>query len=634
MTDDLPWYQLDPEDITLEAANLILQDASARTEFPNQWNSLLKCIQTKVEELKEQAKEYNPLAWVQPSYEQTLKLNVWIWGIDYIVDFDANRIGKTAGGVFNLLLWILPYDLTWLMFKSFTDHKGRTYQVLPRPPISAVTKIREFLASRPELSFDPRKQFDDPENIEAYNAVATFLNENKHNFTPNRRERTIWIGGPDSDWLTKEVMLPELKKWSPKAYVESISAYEKQIIYAFLDKKGKQHRVAVYLKSYDSEDTKWSGGAVDGIMLSEGVPQDIFNEVRQRYKYPAFGSWDYTPYEPRNTMGRSALAHKIYKDPSKLPLNPYVFSAFGIVDAPEYILSKEKRADLIKNWEGDPQGDARIRGVFYSSSPVVLKAYDPKIHALTMSFEELRKKWLPRPLVLFRGIDPGWGHVTACAWMALCPDNSRVIYRFYAESQRSIEERCEDIIRLSGNTRVRSHTPGMWVEKFTNANTAIRNTFIDYHTFKTDENTKQPFANNYVKNGLIVRPSVTFGPKERAVLFNSLLQPQAHLPHPQTKRPPGAKVYFLVNEPGVAEAVNKMTNLFWLTFEKGEKRGLTKDTVQDYDDDELDAASYVICPTFNYSSFFSSNLKSQNHDPSSTGTGSRLTYSTGIQFTS
>lgn len=626
MSDTAPWYQQDPDEISLEQANAVLNDTSARTQFPNQWNAVLLAVQKRIAVIQKTAEDQNRLAWVQPSYEQTLKLNCWIWGIDYIVDFDANRIGKTASGVINCLLWELPNDPQWVMFQPFTDHKNRKFKVLRRPPISAVREIKKFLAAN-KLAPDPRLPYDDPHNIDAYNAIALWINQQvqRKSFPPVARTRMIWAGGPDKDWITKEVLMPEFLKWTPKHVLDTVSQYDCRMVLKFIGPAGKPHTTTILFKSYDSDDTKWSGGAVDAILLSEGIPRDVFNEVRQRFKYPAYGSWDYTPYEPRNTMGKSALAHSVFKDPSKLPLSPYVFSGFGIVDAPTYILADDKRADLIKNWEGDPQGDARIRGLFYSSSPVVLKNYDPKIHALKMSFDALKALWAPKPLILFRGVDPGWGHVTGCSWMALCPDNSKVIYKFYSRSQRSIEERCEDIIEMSGNKRlVHPKHPNLWREEATREN-AVKMTFIDHHTFKTDEVTKRPFAYNYINNGLLVRPSVTIGPKERATLFNGMLLPQAHLPHPESRRPPGSKVYFLINEEGVADAVNKMTNLFWLTFEKGEKRGLTKDTVQDYNDDELDAACYVLCPSLIYSSFFQTSAHTKN-DSGSTRSNPRLSY--------
>lgn len=592
-----PWYQRDPEEIDLALANEILSDPQAKSSFPTQFHALVKVVSEKVKEIKEKEVEKNRLAWVQPSYEQTLKLNSWIYGINYIVDFDANRIGKTANAVFNFYLWEIDNDPEWRMFQPHTDHKGRTYRVIPRPQIDAVPQIKKLLQTK-GLRGDPKLPLEDPNNQACYEAVTQYLSTYK----PRRRkDRIIWVGGPDSDFCS-QILMPEFKKWAPKSIIEKYSVYEGLITFTPQPESNPDQVVTLLFKSYDSKDTKWSGAAVAAIILSEGVPKAVYDECKQRFAYPAYASWDYTPYEPRNTAGKSALAFKVFKDPSLLPLTPFIFSGFGIVDAPDYILPDEKRSDLIKNWQNDPQGDARIRGIFYSSSPVVLKNYNPAIHALSgVSFLQLQEAYKNR-LLLFRGLDPGWGHVTACAWMALAPDNTRYIYRVYSQAQRSISERCQDIIKLSGNRRLaHPKTKDHFYEEIEEERIII--TWIDYHAFKTDEQTKQPFANNYIKQGLIVRPSITYGPKERATMFDDLLLPQAHLPHPQLKKPPGSKLFFLVDEPGVAPALQKMENLFWMTFEKGEKRGLTKDDIQDYNDDEFDACCYVALPVLNYNSF-------------------------------
>lgn len=631
-----PWYQRDPTSITLEEANTILSDQDNQEHFPNQFAQLIEAVQGQISIIKDQSKESNPLAWFIPSYEQCLKLNAWIYGIDYIVDFDANRIGKTAGGVVNAELWILPNDPQWQMFQERTDHLGRTYKVIPRPSIKTLKGIRKHLQSL-ELSGNPRLPLDDPQNLLCYKTTLDYLDSIPPiQRTSNNPKRTVWIGGPSDDWNKKNIV-EEWLKWTPKHNIDAYSDYKHELVITYAQPTNRVHPIAttkVIFKSYDSEDTKWSGGAVDGIMLSEGPPQRIFNEVKQRYKYPAFASWDYTPYEPRNTAGRSALAHRVFKGLEQLPLNPYIYSGFGINTTPDYIMDAEKRADLIRNWEGKPEGDARIKGIFYSSSPVVLSNYDPKFHALDASLDDIRKLYAPRPLLLFRGIDPGWGHVTACAWMALAPDNTRYIYQIYSRSQRSISERCDDIITLSGNKRIQHPKNNrIWYESITHPTlTAIQSSFIDFHTFKTDEQTGRPFANNYTLNGLVVRQSVTFGPKERATILNDLLLPQAHLPHPILKKPPGGKLFFLCRGDGVPAALQKMENIFWQTFERGEKQGLTKDTIQDINDDELDAVCYVACPTLIYQSFVTSQNQQANGSTSTTGGNSRLSFTTGIKF--
>jgi hypothetical protein len=601
------WYQTTPEQISIEEANVILLDTEAKELFPNQYNALLDSVKERIAEFKDKSKRDNELAWVQPSYEQTLKLNCWLYGIDYIVDFDANRIGKTAGGVLNALLWILPNDPDWMMFQSFTDHKGRTFKTIPRPSIHLLKGYRKALQDA-NLQGDPRKPLDAPENLACYKFYLK--HQQTTNPKPNNAKRTIWVGGPSQDWNKKNVM-KEWLKWTPKANIEKFSEYDGtlKLTYETNSKVHPTHEVEVLFKSYDMEDTKWSGGAVDGIMMSEGIPASIFNEIRQRYKYPAFASWDYTPYEARNTGGKAALAYKVFKGEEPLPLHPTIYEGFGIEDCPDYIMDEEKREDLIKNWQNKPEGEARIKGKFFSSSPIVLKHYDPKFHALHISFVELRKMYAPKPLILFRGLDPGWGHMTACAFMALASDNTKYIFRYYTATQRTISERTEDIIILSGNKKVQHpRNPKLWQEQVDNPENKYQMTWLDFHSFKTDETTGVPYANNYIKEGLIVRPSLTLGPKERAVSIDDMLKPQLHLPHPITKKTPGGKLFFLVEEPGVAEALQRMQNIFWGTYEKGEKKGLTKDTIQDYDDDELDGLCYVALPELRYESF----VRSQN----------------------
>lgn len=600
----IPWYNRNPSTIPLDEANDILKDKDARKFFPNQFNNLIASINVRIQELKEKSKQSNPLAWFQPSYEQNLKLTSWVYGINYLVDFDANRIGKTCGTVINAEQWILPNDSEWLMFKEFTDHLGRTYKNLPRPTIHTIKQIQQVL-SQNNLSGNPLKPITDTQNQDCFLAIRHLLNPEKQ--IPNSTRRIIWQGAPDNDYQ-KEIIMPEWKKWLPTNVIERYSEYDLTIDLKFPTPPPKHtvspnSTILIIFKSYDSKDTKWSGAAVDGILLTEGIPRDVFNEVRQRYKSPAFASWDYTPYEARNTATKSALAHRVFTGEELLPLHPYIFTGLGITTTPDYILPTEKKNDMIKMWEGKPQGAARISGNFYSSSPVVLKNYDPQLHTLPITFKELRKLY-DQPLILFRGVDPGWGHPTACSWMALAPDNTRYIYRIYSESQKSIEERCLEIIQASGNTRVpHPKSPQMWKEHVENPENQIRCTWIDYHTFKTDENTKRAFALNYINQGLAVRPSITFGPKERASQLNDLLQPQLHLPHPLNKKPPGAKIYFLINEPGVAVALQKMQNIFWETFEKGEKRGEIKDAIQDLHDDELDSVTYVSLPPLTYNSF-------------------------------
>src|SRR5205814_8270896 len=98
-----------------------------------------------------------------------------------------------------------------------------------------------------------------------------------------------------------------------------------------------------------------------------------------------FASWDYTPAEPRNTGKKVALAYKVYKHEEELPLRHFVFTKFSVRTTPEHIIPKEKKADLIRMWEGTQEGKARLDGDFFASSGLVLDKLNRDFHCLEWS---------------------------------------------------------------------------------------------------------------------------------------------------------------------------------------------------------------------------------------------------------
>src|SRR5205085_3539016 len=105
------------------------------------------------------AKLQFPIAFFKPSYEQALMLNCWIWGINFPICFASNRIGKTVAlGVVNAILWLFPNNPSWFMFKPYIDHLHRLVAVLPRPPLSSLLALQDFLFKNPHLVGDFKKQ--------------------------------------------------------------------------------------------------------------------------------------------------------------------------------------------------------------------------------------------------------------------------------------------------------------------------------------------------------------------------------------------------------------------------------------------------------------------------------------------
>ena len=599
------WMQNPPN--TLEGKLALLKANASALKSPTKKGELLRRLLQEVERefeiIHTQARNNNPLAFFKPSYEQALLLNAWVYGISFLLIFTANRIGKTAASIVDKLLWIFPNDPKWPMFTEYTDHLGRRVKLLPRPHIDTRRKIQNALKRvPPEFAPNPRLDIFDPQNVSYLQWLQKQLPPQALNGewpeSPWPRGGVIWQGAQDHD-AHKKMIFPEWHKWIPTKSILRYSPDDKELTFEVQSGTGGRKIVwEVYGKSYETKDTKWASGAVDMIGLTEGVPQRIFNEVKLRFKDPGVGSWDYTPYEATNLPGAGKLARDVYTGKEKLPLSPFVFTEFSIRNAPLHIVSKEKREEIISSFENMPEGKARIDGKFFATSSLVLSNLNREINCLNWSKDELFKKY-PTARI-FRGLDPGIDHPTACVWAALLPSNVWIVYRILSERGLSIAQRCKRIIELSGNTLTQKRygngeNDHYLVETHGKPKSEIvTQTFCDYHTFKVDETTGRSYAHHYTINGLVISESTHVSPVQRTQLVDQALLTAPYAPHPETRITPSPKLFFLINEFGVAEFIEKMENYYWPKKLSGEDRGAPKDTLPSHDDDELDGVGYLI----------------------------------------
>lgn len=599
-----PNWMINPPD-TLEGKLALIKANASTLRSLTKKGELLRRILQEVEREYEiihtQARNNNPLAFFKPSYEQALLLNAWVYGISFLLIFTANRIGKTAASIVDKLLWIFPNDPKWPMFTEYTDHLGRRVKILPRPHIDTRRKIQTALKRIPtDATPNPRLSIFDQQNERYLQWLQKQLPPSSLSGefpeAPWPRGGVIWQGAQDHD-AHKKMIFPEWHKWIPSKSILRYSPDDKELTFE-VQSGTRKITWEVYGKSYETKDTKWASGAVDMIGLTEGVPQRIFNEVKLRFKDPGVGSWDYTPYEATNLPGAGKLARDVYTGKEKLPLSPFVFTEFSIRNAPQHIVSKEKREEIISSFENLPEGKARIDGQFFATSSLVLSNLNREINCLTWSKDELFKKY-PNAR-LYRGLDPGIDHPTACVWAALLPSNVWVVYRILSERGLSIAQRCKRIIELSGNTVTQKRygsgeNDHYLVETHGKPNSEIvTQTFCDYHTFKVDETTGRSYAHHYTINGLVISESTHVSPVHRTQLVDQALLTAPYSPHPETRITPSPKLFFLINEFGVAEFIEKMENYYWPKKLSGEDRGAPKDTLPDHDDDELDGVGYLI----------------------------------------
>lgn len=592
--------------VTVERALEILKSRAIYIESFNEegikLRELLEWVEQKHKEEENRIKEIYPQAYWVASYEQSLLLNCWWTGVDFPICFSANRIGKTACFIFNGILWIFPNNPDWLVFKPYTDHLGREVHVLQRPPIESILKIRNYLKEHPEMAGDPSLPYFDTEsgNAEKFATLQKLLPECYRTAwpaAPVTKGGTIWLGAPDNKYHS-EIILKLWKKMVPQSSIQQWSQSDLNFTLNTLESTNpKPIVVNVTCKSYESEDTKWSGDAVLGIILTEGLDNVVLDEIKQRIIENGFLSWDYTPYEAANVGKKSALAKRVYEKKEELPLQPYVFTKFSARKAPDFILPAGKRADLIRMWDGKAQGKARLDGDFFTTSPAILSKLQRDFHCLTWSKDELFNRYPSGQL--YRSIDPGYDHPTTCGWFLLSPQNVLFCYRFLCQSGLSIDERCKIIIEMSRNRQGKRYQGGR-PENFIqfechpfHDSEVYNGTLLDYHNFKIDETTGQPLQIRYLNAGLPVIPSPTIGDKDRAQQIDKMLDKVEYYTHPVFGVTPSARLFFLINEPGVAAALDQMETLFWERYKSGDQKGMPKDEVPQQGDDELDATGQI-----------------------------------------
>lgn len=635
--DQAPWWHHPPT--TIDEALYALQSKAAhlkdKTEEGVVLRKLLEFVEKNFNNSVDLIRQQYPIAFFKPSYEQSLLLNCWIWGFDFVVVFAANRIGKTTCMVINSCLWIFPNHPDWEMFtprrapnpkdqgntfidnpdqanEFYRDTQGRIVQVLQRPYIEHLDEIRETLKTHPQLIGDPYKSHLDKESGNAHK-FATLQRLCPKAFNPAwpsgslRESGSIWLGAPDQTFH-RDIILKEWKAWLPRKVIKKWS--ETDLFFEVSNREETNPNPVSFrciCKSYESDDTKWSGSAVQGIVLTEGLTEDVLNEIKQRIKVHGFGSWDYTPYESRNVGAKTALAHKVFKGEEQLPLSAKVFTNFSARNAPAHILPTSKRDDLIRMWDGKKEGEARLDGKFFATSPMVLSKLERSFHCIPWTFDELKDRF---PLgQLYRGFDPGYDHPSVCCWGMLTPGNVWYIYRYWSARGHTISERCEAIITLSNNSqKKRKYGSGpsdyILTEVHNKPNSEVFNlTATDFHLFKQDEVTGNPYSLNYIKEGLVVTESTHMRPEDRALELDRKLTRDNLRIHPITRSSPGCSVFFLINGEGVDLALGKMEALFWDRLQSGQNKNEPKDKVPTHRDDELDATSYLVCGPYTWSNY-------------------------------
>lgn len=353
-------------------------------------------------------------------------------------------------------------------------------------------------------------------------------------------ERVGIIAGSSLDHI-ENVLLPMYQALIPPGSVKQW--------FSKTNKKIEIHGKSKFIiRTYEQDINEWKSGTSQMSHLDEEPFRDKFEETLERSK----------------TVGGKIIITVALDDAdlSWLPeacMNPmkyfgtdsFLHFKMGVEDVPNEIYPQIEKESTYRKYDDTPMRMAVRKGEWGYSSGRWWKNYDAKKH-LVDPFP-IPKHWLR-----WRACDAGFAAPTACAWCAMHPNGDIFIYREYYQKDRVIEERCKDIIELSGNLRQKEGD--MWIEVQNNERYVM--TLLDYHEFKRDQVSGDSTDTYYIQSGLIVCESTTLGQDARREAVNQWLNVDLK------------KNHFITHEPGAPSIYifNTCTNLIYEASTKSVKK--------------------------------------------------------------
>lgn len=186
-------------------------------------------------------------------------------------------------------------------------------------------------------------------------------------------------------------------------------------------------------KTYEQGREKWQGPTLDGVWFDEEPPLDIYSEGKTRTNNGQLGNFTQVTFTP--LLGMSEVVRRFtLEKPSGTAT-----TTMAIYDALHY---PPEQADQILAGYPEHERDARGRGIPVLGSGAVFPVLESEI---TVDPFEI-PFWWPRIV----GIDFGWEHPTAGAWLAWDQDNDIIyLYSDYRVSKQVVPLHV-DAIRARG----------------------------------------------------------------------------------------------------------------------------------------------------------------------------------------
>lgn len=564
-----------------------------------------------------QGEAENPLAFCAPTWEQAQFINSWSPefdsekapnGYNSTANFGGKRSLKTTASVLSAILWAVPNDPEWEIFREREDPYGRgKYRVLRRPMFDVWQRSGTMT-------------YDDTE--------------------PPVQGRQIWHGCVDeAHWKTK--IDKQYRRWMPMRFIK-VHADGKSYMWNLTDRYFETlWGVRVTGMLYKSDIQAWGGEELFLTVFDEGPPRAVVDEVVSRSLYIA---WTYTPAEAANTSDRVQVAREVYEGKLQLVGQTYIVNS-SMMKVPDDIIpaavKEKRRATLSTRGEA---GRIAMEGGFFDDSPRVFDLFDRNRHVLPIlgrqvveainreiSFEDRKRlPWLSafEDANIFRGFDEGFVHPSACIWMALLRTGERVVFRELAVRATSINERVERIVALSGNElKEHDQSPGgntalltaqMFYDRTIDLERdqdreqktgtkakrffefekreVVRDTLGDPKLFKRDpQYLLETWGDVYRRAGLRINKAAQRMPEERCNFTNGMFRQnpsRTHLNPAQAtdEAPFGYDLYLTADCP---ELTLKLERYLWQQISTGQNAGQFTGKPEEKDDDLIDGLCYV-----------------------------------------
>lgn len=315
-------------------------------------------------------------------------------------------------------------------------------------------------------------------------------------------------------------------------------------------------------KSADSGREKFQSASVDLIHIDEEPEKAIYDECYQRTADCAGKILvTLTPLVDIASGVREPWVYDLHDDMIK-GVRDVKFAQLNVLDNP--YVPEEEKTKLKQKWSGHPEEAARLYGDFVQRSGLVYNLWDPKKH-LVKPFA-IPKSWLR-----VVSIDPANTGTTAAIWAAVEPEtNNMYLYREYYEKNLTISEHAKNIL-------------------FRNRGDAIDYWLIDPKWGSQREGQQHKSGMQlYKEQGLPVRLAEVDEDYGLQV-SKEYIQATTDL----TSRHPKVKIF-----DDLAKFRWELEHYTWASFDRGEKKGLSKEKPVKRNDHGVNAWQYVCAMRF------------------------------------